>query len=70
AAPRERGIEERQVDGLVVVVLVTAAVCLLSFFSTRIAYQDAGIAHGDPRDGAAAPGERIPPKYRGLGRRS
>ena len=44
-------ITRRQVDGLVVVVLVTAAVCLLSFFSARIAHQDAGIAHGDPRDG-------------------
>jgi competence protein ComEA len=44
-------ITGRQVDGLVVVVLVTAAVCLLSFFSTRTAPQDAGIAHGDPRDG-------------------
>jgi competence protein ComEA len=44
-------ITGRQVDGLVVVVLVTAAVCLLSFFSTRIAHQDVGIAHGDPRDG-------------------
>jgi competence protein ComEA len=45
-------ITGRQVDGLVVVVLVTAVVCLLSFFSTRIAYHDAGIAHGDPRDGS------------------
>lgn len=44
-------ITGRQVDGLVVVVLVTAAVFLLSFFSTRIAHHDAGIAHGDPRDG-------------------
>lgn len=44
-------ITRGQVDGLVVVVLVTAAVSLLSFFSTRLAPHDAAIAHGDPRDG-------------------
>ncbi|PKN60047.1 MAG: hypothetical protein CVU53_05110, partial [Deltaproteobacteria bacterium HGW-Deltaproteobacteria-11] len=41
----------RQVDGLIVCVLMTAAVCLFSIFSARMAQQDARIAHGDPRDG-------------------
>ena len=41
----------RQVDGLIVCVLMTAAVCLFSIFSARMAQQDARIAQGDPRDG-------------------
>jgi competence ComEA-like helix-hairpin-helix protein len=42
----------RQVDGLMVVVLVAATVCLLSFWSIRMAaHQDERTAHGDPRDG-------------------
>jgi competence protein ComEA len=44
-------ITGRQVDGLIVCVLMTAAVCLFSLFSVRMAPQDARIAHGDPRDG-------------------
>lgn len=42
----------RQVDGLMVVVFVTAAACLFSFFSMRAAHHDVHIAHGDPRDGS------------------
>jgi competence protein ComEA len=42
----------RQIDGLMVVVFVTAAVYLLSFLSVRMAHQDVHIAHGDPRDGS------------------
>ena len=42
----------RQVDGLMIVVLITAAVCLFSFFSVRTAHHDVHIAHGDPRDGS------------------
>jgi competence ComEA-like helix-hairpin-helix protein len=41
----------RQVDGLMVVVFVTAAITLFSFFSIRIAHHDVHIAHGDLRDG-------------------
>ncbi len=41
----------RQVDGLIVCVLMTAAVCLFSLSSARMAHHDARIAHGDPRDG-------------------
>ena len=44
-------ITGRQVDGLIVCVLLTVAVCLFSFFSARTAPQNAPIAHGDPRDG-------------------
>jgi competence protein ComEA len=44
-------ITGRQVDGLIVCVLLTAAICLFSFFSARTPLQDARIAHGDPRDG-------------------
>jgi competence protein ComEA len=44
-------ITGRQVDGLIVCVLLTAAVCLFSLFSARTAPQNAPIAHGDPRDG-------------------
>ena len=35
-----------------VVVFVTAAVCLFSFFSIRMTHHDVHIAHGDSRDGA------------------
>ncbi|MBA4396669.1 MAG: hypothetical protein C0394_04705 [Syntrophus sp. (in: bacteria)] len=42
----------RQVDGLMIVVFVTAAVCLFSFFSVRMARDDVSIAHGDSRDGS------------------
>jgi competence protein ComEA len=44
-------ITGRQVDGLIVCVLLTAAACLFSLFSARMAHQDARLAHGDPRDG-------------------
>ncbi|MFH1079503.1 MAG: helix-hairpin-helix domain-containing protein [Pseudomonadota bacterium] len=44
-------ITGRQVDGLIVCVLMTAAVCLFSLYSASITHQDARIAHGDPRDG-------------------
>jgi competence ComEA-like helix-hairpin-helix protein len=44
-------ITGRQVDGLIVCVLLTAAVCLFSLFSARMAHQDVRIAQGDPRDG-------------------
>jgi len=44
-------ITGRQVYGLIVCVLMTAAVCLLSLFTARMAPQDARLAHGDPRDG-------------------
>lgn len=44
-------ITGRQVDGLIVCVLMTVAVCLFSLFSARMTHQDARIAHGDPRDG-------------------
>lgn len=42
----------RQVDGLMVVVFVTAAVCLFSFISMRMDHRAVHIAHGDPSDGA------------------
>lgn len=42
----------RQVDGLVVVVFVTAAVFLSSFFSIRITPRDVHLSYGDPRDGS------------------
>jgi competence protein ComEA len=41
----------RQVDGLLAVMLITAVICLFSFFSNRYAHKDDGIVHGDPRDG-------------------
>lgn len=44
-------ITGRQVDGLLAVMLITAVITLFSFVSNRIAHQDAGIVHGDPRDG-------------------
>jgi competence protein ComEA len=40
----------RQVDGLMVVVFITAAVYLFSFFSIRMVHHDVPIAYGDPRD--------------------
>jgi len=43
----------RQVDGLMVVVFVTAAVCLFSFFSMRMVHHAVPIAYGDPRDGSS-----------------
>ena len=44
-------INGRQVDGLVVCVLIAAAACLFSLYSTRMVHQDFPLAHGDPRDG-------------------
>ncbi len=44
-------ITGRQVDGLIVCVLITAAACLFSLYSARMGHQDARIAQGDPRDG-------------------
>jgi competence protein ComEA len=41
----------RQVDGMLAVVVITAVVCLISFFSHRHASKDDGMVHGDPRDG-------------------
>jgi competence protein ComEA len=44
-------ITGKQVDGLIICVLMTTAVCLFSIFLARMTHQDARIAHGDPRDG-------------------
>jgi len=45
-------ITGRQVDGVIVFVLITAVICLLSFLSVRPTLRDAVIVHGDPRDGS------------------
>ena len=44
-------ITGRQVDGVLAVMLIVAAITLFSFFSTRIVHQSVSIAHGDPRGG-------------------
>jgi len=44
-------ITGRQMDGVIVFVLITAVICLLSFLSLRPALQKTVITHGDPHDG-------------------
>lgn len=44
-------LTERQVDGLIVCVLIAAAAGMFSLYSARITRQDIRIDHGEPRDG-------------------